>query len=231
MATERRARRQGRPERTPQRSWKGKTTDRHDLRVREKHVHQRGDPVPVDDGVSISHGENVSATLGDGATGCHSNTGRAAVPDLGVPFADQCFDVLAIVRRIDQHEIERGVRETQQRIETRLKPIRERPVAHRNGHEWPGRERGRWRLQQRCRVDRAQRAATLDGAFRERQRTGPGMLMQELTNQGGAVETAVRHSAGSPAKRPSVQPEVDKSGWAVRNGQIAQFSRYLKIDD
>jgi hypothetical protein len=44
------------------------------------------------------------------------------------------------------------------------------------------------------------------------------MLMQELTNQGGAVETPIRHPASAPAERTSVQPEEDKSGWAVREG-------------
>jgi hypothetical protein len=57
------------------------------------------------------------------------------------------------------------------------------------------------------------------------------MLMQELTNQRGPVETAVRYPTGSPAEWTSVQPEEDKGGWAFRQRQIAQFSGYLKIDD
>jgi hypothetical protein len=113
VPAERRARGQGGPERTTQRPWKGKTADRHDVRIREKDVHQCRNPVPVDDGVAIGHGENVSTTLGDGATGRHSNTRRAAVPDLGVPLTDQRLDVFAIVGRIYQHEVERGVSETQ----------------------------------------------------------------------------------------------------------------------
>jgi hypothetical protein len=47
------------------------------------------------------------------------------------------------------------------------------------------------------------------------------MLMKKLTEEGRSVETAVRHSARAPAEGTTLQPEEDKGGRAVRQGQIA----------
>jgi hypothetical protein len=63
-----------------------------------------------------------------------------------------------------------------------------------------------------------QRTTTLDRALGERQCAGPRVLANKLANQGGTVETAVRHPSCTPSERASVQPKEDKSRRSVWDG-------------
>ena len=147
------------------------------------------------------------------------NPGALLYLILRIPVPDERFNVPAIVRCIDQHEIECRVIQAQQRIQTGLKTAGGGPAANGDGHERTSTpERVAASASSVVASEHPERATALNRALSERQRAAPDVLPKELTDQAGTVETALSHPADTPAEGTALQPEEDKRGRAIRNG-------------